>query len=176
MPGLVTKATALLTAMTTSWPMARQWVHILQQPLNKRIDEAVQEDVAQDQREGIFRQSSLAFDVPGSGDEADPPEVNGTSSPTQTWTTAPSLHALAMAAAESVSHSPTHAMAPHHQGGMPTPPQTLQHPQHGPAVPYYSLPGPYSEMPFGDPSQPQSYTDVVSFMDGVDQWNWTPQV
>jgi hypothetical protein len=162
--------------MSISWPMSRQWVRILKQPLNKRIDEAVQEDVAQDQREGIYRDATLAFEGSVSSHEGESTMASSETSPSQAWTTAPSLHALAMAAAESVSHSPLSA-ASQHAGNLSTPSGPLQqHPQPPHGVSYYTLPGPYSEMPFGDPSQPQSYSDVVSFMDGVEQWNWTPQV
>lgn len=158
--------------------MARQWLRILKQPLNKRIDEAVQEDVAQDQREGIYRHVSLSSDAAGaSGDEGDMTPGPGVQ---QGWTAAPSLHALAMAAAESVSRPPPPAQA---HGPAPPPvhhvhaqqQQPMQAP-HGQDVSYYALPGPYSEMPFGDPTQPQSFGDVVAFMDGVDQWNWPPPV
>ena len=46
--------------MVPTWPMARQWVRVLRQPIAKRVDEAVRDDVAADQVEGVYRLNRLS--------------------------------------------------------------------------------------------------------------------
>jgi hypothetical protein len=137
--------------------MARQWVRVLRQPLNKRIDEAVQDDVATDQREGIFRQKD---DLVATSVSSTPEDEGVAAMPSarplaeaSTWGSAPSLHALAHIATDPGYTLPATAV--------PTLPDNSL---------FGSLQDPYTNMPFGDPTQPP--LDVLSFMDGVDQWNW----
>jgi hypothetical protein len=142
--------------------MAKQWVRVLRQPMNMRIDEVVQEEVATDQREGVFRQkddivhtSASVSPGPDDHDGTRPGSRNGPIADTAAWGSAPSLHALAHIATD-----PGYTLAAT-SGPVPTLPDNSL---------FGSLQDPYVGMPFGDPSQPP--LDVLSFMDGVDQWTW----
>ncbi|EIN04455.1 hypothetical protein PUNSTDRAFT_128311 [Punctularia strigosozonata HHB-11173 SS5] len=219
-PLLVLRSTEILSSMIPTWPMARQWVRLLRQPIKKRIDEAVQDDMVTDQREGVYRQASISNHADGGsassegGDddadgEPDGPmpneqaqgpitvEQSPATTPTLThsgamnpatpradidptaWNVAPSLHTLALAAQQQQqerhpqqpqSRHPN--MGPHEHPGMHVPLATpiAYGPLVGTDMSMYSLLGPYSEMPFGHPSNPNSFGDVLAFMSGSEQW------
>ncbi|TFK51432.1 hypothetical protein OE88DRAFT_1659456 [Heliocybe sulcata] len=188
-PQLVLASTDILATMTPTWPMARHWVKLLRRPVGKRIDEAVQDEIATDQREGIYRQAT-SLDEDGSGHSGDEMamSVSGPRSPNGTSPGTPgALHTLAMAAAESVVEGPpplqgqpplgmihpsgpVHPPMVHMAAHVPPPPH-----QQGQDFASYSLLGPHSEMPFGDPSGHQSFNDVLAFMEGAEQWPYPPQ-
>ncbi|KDQ57988.1 hypothetical protein JAAARDRAFT_193473 [Jaapia argillacea MUCL 33604] len=187
-PALVLRSTEILSSMGPTWPMARHWVRILKQPIKKRIDEAVQEDMATDQREGIYRQKAPTAEGGESSSEDFPePMVRmRQSSPMMSPGNAPALHTLALAAAESMtgptSSHPHQLSHPHQQlqGQVqlhPPLPPIAPGPHPGPLqnqqdLSLYSLIGPHAEMPFGDPSNPQSFNDVLAFMEGAEQWSY----
>ncbi|EPQ53165.1 hypothetical protein GLOTRDRAFT_140076 [Gloeophyllum trabeum ATCC 11539] len=192
-PQLVLASTDILATMTPTWPMARHWVKLLRQPIKKRIDEAVQDDIATDQREGIYRQAS-SLDDDGSGNNSGDEMLSGVSlagngtntprSPNDHSPVAPALHTLAMAAAGSVVEAPSPMqsqppMPMMHPGQVHPPmahmlPQAPPQHQQGQDFTSYSLLGPHSEMPFGDPSGHQSFNDVLAFMEGAEQWAYPP--
>ncbi|KZT30307.1 hypothetical protein NEOLEDRAFT_323733 [Neolentinus lepideus HHB14362 ss-1] len=193
-PQLVLASTDILATMTPTWPMARHWVKLLRRPVGKRIDEAVQDEIATDQREGIYRQAT-SFDEDGSVHSGDEMALSGTGSntprsPNGTTPAAPALHTLAMAAAESLVDGPPPPLQSQPPMGLVHPPGPGHPPvvhmvgPHGPPPPphqgqdftSYSLLGPHSEMPFGDPSGHQSFNDVLAFMEGAEQWAYPPQV
>jgi hypothetical protein len=191
--------------------MARQWVRILRQPIRKRIDEAVQDDMVTDQREGVYRQASISNHADGgsvsseNGDEDSGVEVGGppsqahvpvVQSPDTTptlgppsvnmnmpntraemdpspWNVAPSLHTLALAAQQQQQQRHPQQRHTNMDAGH-TPMQAAPPVGYGPLVgadmSMYSLLGPYSEMPFGHPSNPNSFGDVMAFMEGSEQW------